>query len=72
MQNNIEHLGHEPLTPEKKRRFIADAIHDLSNPITIMRLRLDLVRKSPDRLHEHLAAMDYQIECLEDLIKDML
>lgn len=64
-------IGGAAITPEMKSRFISDAVHDLSTPLSVMRLRLDLLRRTPDQMPNHLAAMEYQIERMEALVKDL-
>lgn len=54
-----------------KTRFVADAVHDMATPITALKTRLYLLRRSPERLEEHVRALDNQVEHLRDLLNDL-
>lgn len=54
-----------------KARFVANAAHDLSNPLTAIKLRLHLLRRSPERLNEHLQILEQQIGRLENLVSEL-
>jgi PAS domain S-box-containing protein len=54
-----------------KARFIADALHDLATPITGLSMRLSLLRRSPERLNEHLRTLENQVEHLRQLLEDL-
>lgn len=54
-----------------KARFIADAVHDLATPIAGLSMRLYLLRKSPEKLTEHLHALENQVEHLKNLLGDL-
>jgi PAS domain S-box-containing protein len=55
-----------------KERFIADAAHDLGNPVTILQTSLYLLKKDPDHLEKHLSHFDYAANRLSRLVKDLL
>lgn len=54
-----------------KTRFVANAAHDLSNPITILRTQLYLLEKSPNRLEDFLRVTRAQIERLQTLVSEL-
>jgi len=55
-----------------KMRFVADAAHDLGNPVANLKMRLYLLQKNPQRTAEHLAMMEKLIGRLDALVKDLL
>ncbi len=55
-----------------KERFIADAAHDLGNPITILQTTLYLLKQSPDTFDKQLPRLEYAIDRLSDLVTDLL
>jgi len=55
-----------------KERFIADAAHDLGNPVTVLTTTLYLLRKNPAQLEQRLPVLDYQIKRLNLLVRDLL
>lgn len=54
-----------------KSRFIANAVHDLSTPISALSTRLHMLKRSPDRLPEHVRALENQVEHLRNLLADL-
>lgn len=54
-----------------KARFIADAVHDLSTPITALSTRIYLLKQSPEKLNEHVASLENQVSHLRDLLADL-
>ena len=54
-----------------KTRFVADALHDLATPITGLNTRLYLLKRSPERLSEHTAALENQVAHLTHLLEDL-
>jgi PAS domain S-box-containing protein len=54
-----------------KARFIANAAHDLSNPITSLKMRLYLLQRTPEKLDEHVQALESQINRLEQLVTEL-
>lgn len=55
-----------------KARFIADAAHDLRNPVTSLKMRLFILEQTPERLTEHLRIMRRVIDGLDALVNDLL
>jgi PAS domain S-box-containing protein len=54
-----------------KARFIADAVHDLATPISGLSTRLYLLKRSPEKLDEHVCALENQVEHLRNLLADL-
>ncbi len=54
-----------------KTRFIANATHDLSNPLAVMKMRLYLMQRKPEALPDHLRVLEDQVERLENLVGDL-
>lgn len=54
-----------------KTRFVANATHDLSNPIAAMKLRLYLLQKTPEKLNDHLVVIERQLERLDSLVGEL-
>jgi two-component system phosphate regulon sensor histidine kinase PhoR len=57
---------------EKKKRFVADASHELRNPITTIKNRLYILRRQPHKLEEHLTVLDLVTETISRLVEDLL
>lgn len=54
-----------------KARFVADALHDLATPISGISMRTYLLERSPDRLAEHVQALQNQVQHLTNLLEDL-
>lgn len=54
-----------------KARFVADAVHDLATPIAGLSTRLYLLKRSPEKLDEHVHALENQVEHLRNLLTDL-
>ncbi|MFN8527385.1 MAG: PAS domain S-box protein [Anaerolineae bacterium] len=54
-----------------KARFITDAVHDLATPISGLSTRLHLLRRTPDRLNDHVRALENQVQHLRNLLEDL-
>jgi len=55
-----------------KENFIANAAHDLGNPVTALSLRLDILRRSPERLEQHIPVLEHHVNSLRHLVNDLL
>ena len=55
-----------------KAQFIADAAHDLGNPLAILTLKLYLLKEQPEQLMKHLPTIDRQVIRLNALVEDLL
>ena len=56
---------------EQKARFIASASHELRTPIANMKTRLFLMRRQPERLHEHLEVAESVANLMQQLIENL-
>jgi PAS domain S-box-containing protein len=65
-------LSQQKTLDSQKKRFIANAAHELKSPISSIRSRLYLMRKTPERLADHLQIMDAVTDQLENLLEEML
>lgn len=54
-----------------KAQFIADALHDMATPIAGLSMRLYMLRRAPERLEEHVRALENQVEHLRNLLADL-
>lgn len=68
---------HRDVTEERrivamKERFIADAAHDLGNPVAVLQTSLDMLKKFPEQLEKRLPIIEEQTTRLTDLIRDLL
>ncbi len=54
-----------------KERFVANAVHDLSSPISGLSTRLYLLQRSPERLHDHVKSLERQVDHLRNLLEDL-
>jgi PAS domain S-box-containing protein len=55
-----------------KEQFIADAAHDLGNPVAVLQTSLYLLKKDPSQLDRRLARFEHEINRLTALVKDLL
>ncbi|MEO8394466.1 MAG: ATP-binding protein, partial [Chloroflexota bacterium] len=54
-----------------KARFVADAVHDLATPISGLGTRLYMLKRAPERLEEHIRALENQVDHLRNLLADL-
>ncbi len=54
-----------------KTKFIEDAVHDLATPIAGLTTRLYLLKRSPEKLDEHLSKLENQVGHLRNLLDDL-
>ncbi len=55
-----------------KERFVADAAHDLGNPVAVLNTSLYMLRLSPNQIEQRLPVLEYQVKRLDALVKDLL
>ncbi|MCS6836838.1 MAG: ATP-binding protein [Anaerolineae bacterium] len=55
-----------------KARFVADAAHDLRNPISVLMTSLYILSRAPAQLSQRLPILEYQVNRLSALINDLL
>jgi PAS domain S-box-containing protein len=54
-----------------KARFVADALHDMATPISGLKTRLYLLQRSPEKLPDHIRALENQTQHLQHLLEDL-
>lgn len=54
-----------------KTSFIDDAVHDLATPISGLTTRLYLLKRTPEKLDEHLRKLENQVDHLRNLLDDL-
>lgn len=54
-----------------KARFVANAAHDLANPIAALKTRLYLLKARPDKMNTHVEILERQIDRLERLVGEL-
>jgi two-component system phosphate regulon sensor histidine kinase PhoR len=68
---NMRDITHLKELDRFKSRFVANAAHDLSNPLAALKTRLYLLKHSPDQLEHHLAVLEQQTRRMEYLVQDL-
>jgi two-component system CheB/CheR fusion protein len=68
---------HRDITQERKliamkEAFIANAAHDLGNPVAVLQTSLHLLRRNPAQLEKRIGIIETQVERLFALIRDLL
>lgn len=56
---------------DQQARFVTNAMHELSHPVSSILMRLYMMRKQPERLEEHLDALEPVTNHLRHMIEDM-
>ncbi|MGQ9889830.1 MAG: PAS domain-containing sensor histidine kinase [Aggregatilineales bacterium] len=56
---------------DEQARFITNAMHELSHPVSSILLRLHLMQRQPERLSEHLDALQPVAERIRRMIDDL-
>ena len=54
-----------------KARFVSDALHDLATPISGISTRLYILKRSPEKLADHVRALENQVQHLRNLLADL-
>lgn len=68
----VRDISKEKALQIQKSHFVAYASHELRTPITNLKTRLYLLRRSPQRLEEHLAILEEVTERMQRLVEDLL
>lgn len=71
LEGELQHYAHLQELERFKAEFVANAVHDLSGPITVLSSRLYLMRRLPDKMPEHLPVLENQVRLLKDLVGDL-
>lgn len=54
-----------------KARFVANAVHDLGNPIASLKVRLHLLKARPENVERHINVFESQINRLNHLVAEL-
>lgn len=65
-------VGQEKALQAQKDRFIASASHELRTPVTNLKMRLYLARHQPDKVNDHLAAIENSTNHMMNLVENLL
>jgi PAS domain S-box-containing protein len=64
-------ITQEKAIQAQQARFVTHAMHEFSHPVSSILMRLYLLRKQPERLSEHLDALQPVADHLRRMIEDM-
>ncbi len=64
-------ITEEKAIKDQQARFITNAMHELSHPVSSILMRLYLMRRQPERLDNHLDALEPVANHIRHLIEDM-
>lgn len=67
----VRDISQEKALEEQKKRFIADAAHELRTPIANLKVRLFLISRQPNRLREHLDIAMKAADWMQTLIDNL-
>jgi signal transduction histidine kinase len=65
-------VGQEKALQAQKDRFIASASHELRTPVTNLKMRLYLARHQPDKVDDHLSAIENSTNHMMNLVENLL
>lgn len=65
-------VSQEKALMAQRERFVANASHELRNPLSNLVTRMYLLRNQPDRQDEHIGVMQRTVERLTALAEDLL
>ncbi len=65
-------LSQQKALDAQKTRFVANAAHELRNPIAALKARLYLLEKQPEQLQRHTHILDRIITQMDNLVEDLL
>jgi PAS domain S-box-containing protein len=68
----VRDVSQEKALQAQQARFVANASHELRTPLTNLHTRLYLLRKTPERLPEHLEILDSVANRMRRLVEDLL
>lgn len=55
-----------------KEQFVANAAHDLGNPVQVLTTTLALIKVAPEEFDKRLPVLEYQMQRLGNLVADLL
>jgi PAS domain S-box-containing protein len=61
----------EKVVQQQQARFMTNAMHELAHPVSSIIMRLYLMRRQPEKLPEHLDALEPLTEQMKRMIEDM-
>lgn len=67
----LRDVSQETRLEQQKKRFIAVASHELRTPLTNLKTRLYLIRRQPERIHEHLDVIEAVTDRMRKLVEDL-
>ncbi len=67
----LRDISDEKQLEKQKARFITTAAHELRTPIANLKTRLFLMKRSPDKLKEHLEVAEAVINLMQNLVEHM-
>jgi PAS domain S-box-containing protein len=68
----IRDASQEQTLQAQKTRFISNTSHELKTPLSILRQRIHMLRKQPDKMEEHLQVLESTTAYMQQLIIEML
>lgn len=68
----IRDISKEKALMEQRERFVANASHELRNPLSNLVTRMYLLRNQPERRDEHISVMQRTVDRLTMLAEDLL
>ena len=68
----VRDISQEKALEAQKRRFIANASHELRSPISSLNTRLYVMRRDPGQLEKHLELLERISGRLNNLVEDLL
>jgi signal transduction histidine kinase len=68
---SLRDISHRKEVERLKAQFVANAAHDLSHPISNLKVRLYLLKQAPERLPDILPVLEDQMGRMERLVVDL-
>ena len=65
-------LSQQKALDAQKTRFVANAAHELRNPIAAIKARLYLLEKQPEQLERHVTILERIVTQMDNLVEDLL
>lgn len=68
----VRDISQEKRLQQQRSAFVAHASHELRTPLTNIKTRLYLMRRTPERLAEHIQVLESVTDWMQNLIEDLL
>lgn len=68
----LRDISREKELEAQKARFIANAAHELRSPVSGLNIRLNIMQRQPEKLHEHIQRLDEIVRRINRLVEDLL